>query len=366
METADAVIIGGGCVGTSALYHLASLGCTNVMLLEAETLGAGSTSKAAGGIRLQHSDEVNTRLALRSLDEFVRFEEMTEVPIDFKQVGYLILQDNDADVAAFRTASVAQRKLGVPTEQLDVGAIREMVPQIVVDDLRGATFCALEGYASPESVVQGYANAARRLGAVVRLGRRVTEIRVEGDAVARVVTDRGDIATPAVILAAGVHSGALTRPLGYELPVHPEIRSIYFSSSSAGLADAAPLVVDFSTGFYFHREGGGLIFAGRENAVEDLSEPALKRLPAIADLSIESSWSGAYDMSPDHNAMIGRATVAGLYYATGFSGHGFMQSPAVGEHLAQLVLGMPTTLDLSSLSARRFIESGHRTEQFVI
>ncbi len=96
LPTAQAVIIGGGCVGTSTLFHLTRLGVTDVVLLEADVLGAGSTSKAAGGIRMQHEDAVNTEIALRSLAEFERFEELTGVDIGFKQVGYLFVLDDAA------------------------------------------------------------------------------------------------------------------------------------------------------------------------------------------------------------------------------------------------------------------------------
>ncbi|CAB4943198.1 unannotated protein [freshwater metagenome] len=366
MKTADAVIVGGGCVGTSALFHLAALGTTNTVLLEASSLGSGSTSKAAGGIRMQHDDVVNTRLALRSLQEFTRFEQLTGTPIDFKQVGYLFLLDNDHDFAAFTRAAAAQRELGIPTEILSIDAVREMVPQIYVEDVVGATFCPWEGFAAPEAVVQGYASAARRLGAEIRVGSLVVEILTDGAGVSGVRLEGETISTRSVVIAAGVGSADLARPLGFELPVHGEARTIFYSSQALGVPQSAPLVVDFSTGFYFHREGAGLVFAGRQSDPAELSEPATHRLPAIAEASIESSWWGYYEMSPDHNAMIGQAPVAGLHYATGFSGHGFMQSPAVGEYLAETVRGESTTLDLSSMTADRFVSGQHRTESFVI
>lgn len=366
MPVADAVIVGGGCVGTSVLYHLAALGMPNVVLLEADSLGAGSTSKAAGGIRMQHGDEVNTRLALRSLAEFVRFEEMTGVPLDFKQVGYLFLLDNDDDLASFTAAAEAQRALGIPTEVLDVDAVREMAPQVNADDLVGGTFCPWEGYAAPEAAVQGFAAAARRLGAKTMVGTRVLEILTDADGVCGVRTADATIASRVVIVAAGIGSGELTRPLGFDLPVHGEARTIFYSSTDLGIAANSPLTVDFSSGFYFHREGSGLVFAGRESDPAELSEPATQRLPAIVDASIASSWWGYYEVSPDHNAMIGSAPITGLHYATGFSGHGFMQSPAAGEHIAETVLGLPRTLDLSSLSADRFVAGRRRVEAFVI
>ena len=366
MRAVEAVIIGGGCVGASVSYHLASLGCADTVLLEASALAAGSTSKAAGGIRVQHDDEVNTRLALRSLEEFTRFEELTGTPIDFKQVGYLFLLDNEQHLADFRRATAFQRGLGIATEHVEPRDIAHFSPGLVTDDLVGATFCPLEGYATPEALVQGYARAARRHGARVTVNTPVLEILTDSRGVCGVRTAQETVATRKVVVAAGVKTGELTAPRGYDIPVAGLARTIFYTSSTAGVPADAPLVVDFATGFYYHREGDGLIFAGRQSKLEDLVEPATRRLPALGEVPIESSWWGYYDMSPDHNAIIGAAPVAGLYYATGFSGHGFMQSPAVGEHIAELVLGLSPTLDLSSLSGDRFAEGRTQVESFVI
>jgi sarcosine oxidase subunit beta len=195
----------------------------------------------------------------------------------------------------------------------------------------------------------------------MRVGTPAVEILTDTTGVAGVRTLDEVISTRAIVVAAGIASGDLTRPLDFDLPVRGEARTIFYSGADLGISPTATLVVDFSTSFYFHREGAGLVFAGRDSDLEELSEPATHRLPAIADASIESSWWGYYDMSPDRGAMVGRAPIVGLYYATGFSGHGFMQSPAVGEHLAELVLGKLTSLDLSSMTAERFAHGELRT-----
>ena len=366
-ESAEVVVIGGGAVGASVAYHLAELGVTDVVLLERETLAAGSTSKSAGGIRTQFADELNIRIALRSLEEFTSFEQRFGADIDFRQAGYLFLLDSPADVERFRDALRLQASLGVPSRELTPDDARAMIPQLEVGDVLAATFCPLDGYATPEAVVQAYAGAARARGARVRQGAEATAIRRAGGRITGVETATGAIATDTVVCAAGAWSGDVARLAGVELPVEGEPRWMHYTPDAGPLPDPLPLTIDFSSGFYFHREGPGLVFGGRERTIEDLAMPATKRLPLIADLPIQASWWGYYEMSPDHNAIVGEAPAPSRFlYATGFSGHGFQQAPAVGEHLAELVVRRPPTLDLSPFSLERFTRGEAREERFVI
>ncbi len=155
--------------------------------------------------------------------------------------------------------------------------------------------------------------------------------------------------------------------VGLEIPVEGEPRWLFFTPEDGGLPERVPLTIDFSTGFYFHREGPGLVFGGRERSLEELAEPAARRLPVLADLPVQSSWWGYYEISPDHNAIVGEAAEPSRFlYATGFSGHGFQQAPAVGEHVAELVTGRKPTLDLSQFSLERFARGEARPETFVV
>ena len=154
---------------------------------------------------------------------------------------------------------------------------------------------------------------------------------------------------------------------GVELPVKGEPRWMFFTPEDGGLPERLPLTIDFTTSFYFHREGPGLVFGGREQSLEELAVPASRRLPALLDLPVQSSWWGYYEVSPDHNAIVGEAAEPSRFlYATGFSGHGFQQAPAVGEHVAELVAGRVPTLDLSAFSLERFARGQTRPETFVI
>jgi sarcosine oxidase subunit beta len=235
------------------------------------------------------------------------------------------------------------------------------VPQLVVDDLVGATFCPRDGHATPEAVVQWY---ARESAARVLQSCAVTAIDVREGVVQGVETTRGPIATGCVVCCAGAWSGEVAALAGVSLPVEGLPRWMWFTPQDGGLPAHVPLTIDFGSGFYFHREGPGLAFGGRG---EDVSEEAARRLPALLDLPVQSSWWGYYDVSPDWNALVGEAPeVSRFLYATGFSGHGFQQAPAVGEHVAELVVGATPTLDLSPFSAARFAAGNERPETFVV
>ena len=357
METHEVVIVGGGAMGASVAWHLRELGVDDVVLVERDSLAAGSTSRSAGGIRAQFSDELNIRIALRSMAEFERMD-----GIDFRRYGYLFLLDREEDVATFREALALQQRLGVPSRELSVEEALEIVPQLEPDGLEAATFCELDGYASPESVVQWYA-----AGTDVRQGCEVTGVSVEGGRVAGVETSKGPIRCETLVCCAGAWSRELAATAGVDLPVEGEKRWIWFSPEDGGLPERLPLTIDFSTSFYFHREGPGIVFGGKEQTLEEVAEHGLRRLPLLEELPVQTTWWGYYELSPDHNALVGRATEPeGFFYATGFSGHGFQQAPAVGEHIAELIAEREPTLDLSAFDAARFERGVARPETFVV
>ena len=355
---ADVVVVGGGIVGTSTLYHLAAAGCRGAVLVERDTLGSGSTAAAAGGIRAQFSDELNIRIAQEAIARFARFADEIGVDIGFRQTGYLFLLQA-GEVGTFQRSVALQQSLGVPSRLITPAEAAAIVPQVRVDDLAAATFCPIDGSADPGSAVQGYAAAARRLGARILQGTPATGIVVEGDRVVGVTTGRGVIATPTVVCAAGVWSRAFAATAGVDIPVRAERRYVHLTTEGGDLPAELPLTIDFATGFYFHREGPGLLLGGPWAAAEDLAPVALHRVPALADLPIRPGWSGDYEVSPDHNAIVGAtASPRGFLYGTGFSGHGFQQGPVVGCYLADLALGREPVLDLAPFSLDRFAGSG--------
>jgi sarcosine oxidase subunit beta len=195
-----------------------------------------------------------------------------------------------------------------------------------------------------------------------------------------VETSLGRIAAPTVVCAAGVWSPEIARSVGVELPVQPYLREVGFTGPAPSLPDRIPLTIDFSTGFYFHREGAGLLFgmadpeqpAGFDAQtdpawLELVLEVAERRCPPLLDIGIAGGWKGYYEITPDHNALVGEAPAPHRFlYATGFSGHGFLQGPAIGEIVRDLVLGRDPFVDVAALSTERFARAESRPEHNVI
>jgi sarcosine oxidase subunit beta len=378
-QSSDVVVVGGGVIGTSVAFHLAEAG-VGVCLLEKGELAGGSTSRAAGGFRAQFSDPLNIALGLRSIEAFTRFGERPGYEIDLHQDGYLFLLDREEDVGAFRESTALQNELGVPSRFVELEEVQRLCPLAGLEGVLAATFCPLDGHASPEAVVQGYAAAARARGAIVETGCAAEGIRVEGEAVVAVETSLGVVETGTVVCAAGVWSPEIGNLVGVDLPVRPYLREVGFTGPADGLPERMPLTVDFSSGLYFHREGPGLLFGMADPAqppgldtpsdpawLEKVIEVAERRLPSLLDMGMAGGWKGYYEVTPDHNALVGEAPApARFLYATGFSGHGFLQGPAVGEIVRDLVLGQTPFVDVAPLAVERFERAAPRPERNVI
>jgi sarcosine oxidase, subunit beta len=374
------VVVGGGVIGTSIAFHLAEAGVANVVLIERDELGAGSTSKAAGGVRAQFSDALNIQLGARSLRAFADFGARPGQEIDFRQVGYLFLLSRQQDVAAFERSIELQNRLGVPSRLIDPGEARQLSPPIDTDGLLAAAFSPDDGLATPEAVVQGYAAGARRHGAHLQTACELLDVRLRGDTIQAVATSSGVIQTPAVVCAAGAWSRQVGAMVGVDLPVTPYRRQVLLTEPVAGLPEHLPMTIDFASSFYFHREGPGLLMGmsledeppgfnlARDDAwIPRLAEVLARRAPSLADIGIAGGWAGLYEVSPDHNALIGETPrPARLLYATGFSGHGFLQGPAVGEVVRDLFLGRQPPVDVAPLAVDRFQQAKDRPELNVV
>ncbi len=361
------VIIGGGAVGTSIAYHLAERGAGGgVVLLERHTLGSGSTGRSAGGIRSQFSTEVNIRFSLES----VQFWRRIAGEVDYRETGYLFLATTEQQRQQFERNIALQNALGVPSRLVSPQDMGQLVPGMRVEDLAAGAYSAEDALAGPNEAVQWFARHARERGVQIREGVEVLGIDTRGDRVHAVETTNGRIETPVVVNAAGAWAGLVGKMAGLEVPVKGYRREL-FVSEPVGLdvIPEVPLVIDLQVGWYFRREGAGVLMSGARDAhasfdthvewagLPKIAEFATWRMPPLGGVRFgDKAWAGLYDISPDDHAIIGAVpSVAGFYCANGFSGHGFQHSPATGRVVAELILdGVVKDLDIAPLSITRF------------
>lgn len=379
-RTADVVIIGGGCMGASVAYHLSRRGVADVVLLEREKmLATGSTGRNAGGVRHQFSNVENIRLSIESIRTIERFADEVGHPVDFHQDGYLFLLSSSASVDVFRKNVALQRSLGVDVDWLDADAAARLAPGLDVRGVLAATFCGRDGIADPNGVTMGFARAAQSAGAVIERDTEVTAIRVESGRVRGVDTTRGPIDAPVVVNAAGPHARHVGRMAGVDVPVDPYRRHIFIAADVATPPNHL-MVIDFESTFYYHREGAGILFGmgGKDETptfdmtvqwdfLPQVIDVAVGRLPALANASVSHAWAGLYEMTPDHNPIIGSTPdVAGFFTIAGFSGHGFQHSPAAGRILADLVTGRDPQFDVTPFALERFAAGRVAGERYVV
>jgi sarcosine oxidase subunit beta len=382
-QTADVVIVGGGVVGVSAAYHLASAGAGSVVLVErVDRLGTGSTGACAGGFRHQFGSRVNVLLSIESIRMITSFSEDHGLPLDVAQDGYLFLVKSQSVWDEFLETAEMQRSLGVEVNVLAPEKVAELIPGISTEGLVGATFGPNDGIADPAGLTEGYATLARRAGARIETGVEANALALTGDRVTGVMTSRGEISSPVVVNAAGVWAGRLCATAGIDLPLEPIPRHVVVTAGFPGAPDRRTLVVDIATSFYFHREGPGVLMGmgspheqpsfetvvDERFVAEELLPTAIRVLPPLEEAGVRSSWVGLYEMTPDRHPILGEAPgVKGLFLATGFSGHGFQHAPVVGKLLAEMILeGEAKTVDVSSLGLERFDQAGVKIETHVI
>jgi sarcosine oxidase subunit beta len=261
-----------------------------------------------------------------------------------------------------------QRQHNVPVEVLTPDEIQYRWPYLEVSDLKGGTFCPEDGYADPYMAAMGFVNAARRLGARIEEGTRVTAIQRDEGKVRGVETTRGPISAPVVVDVAGPWGGEVAQMAGFDLPVKPYRRQVFVTQAFDAIAKPVPMILDIEPAFYFRGEGPGVLM-GMSDAEEPSSfntnvdylflekviDAAIRRAPILENAEILRGWGGLYAITPDDNPIIGQLPdLDGFYCAIGFSGHGFQQAPTVGRILSELILDGQTGFDLSPYRHDRF------------
>jgi len=381
---ADAVVVGGGINGLAIAYELSKRGMKDIVVLEKNYLGSGSTGRCGGGIRQQWTTEENIRLAQESVTAYENLATELGLQTFFRQGGYLMVTDDERHLEAMRDAVALQNRCQVPSEFLQPEECLRIVPQLDITKIKGASYCAKDGTAYPFSVVWGYARACQRAGVKVFIRTEVTGVRTEGDRITGVETTRGDIASPLLINCAGPWARSLAAQVGVKLPNRQERHEIMVSESCKPFLD--PMVISISNGIYFSQSMRGEIVGGigdpdepQWTLTDDFDTRSQLRFavrfsralcgyyPPARTMRLMRQWAGLYDVTPDHRPILGGvAGLEGYHHICGFSGHGFMLAPMAAARMANsITTGVPDPI-IESLSLSRFENGNVVADAFVV
>ncbi len=397
----DLIIIGGGIIGGSTLYHLSQLGYQGrVLVLEREdALSKGSTALSAGGFRNIWTTPINMQLTSYSIRKLAGFHDELQFPIGFDQRGYLFCQ-YEKNLESARTFGEEWRKNGVRIEFLDAREVEQKVLDHIDPDVKevlglqpiaGGVFGPDCGSFDPSAAAQGYfergiEGLAGR--AELRLRTHVSKLRIVDGAYRGVELEDGTfIESGKVFIAAGAWTNQLMERSGLSgadlPPVVPLKRMLYITNFPPieGFERIPMTIID--QGIYFRPEGPNLLIgkADPETAPgfditadaryyeEQINYVLQERVPGMERCRLTAMWGGLYDTNEvDHNAVIGEHPhVSGLLFATGFSGHGAMEAPAAGLAMAEVAMfGEYRTIDCTPLSIARFWDNRPIHETIVI
>lgn len=365
VETADIVIVGGGCIGASVALHLAEKQAGKILLLEKADLANGASGKGTGIIRTHYTHPVLAELAHQSLQLFHGFgDRFGGHDSGFHPYGYFVLVGAE-EADTLRQVTEMHQSLGINVELVNPQMAQVQLPFLRVDDIALASYEPDSGFGSPPLTTLAFANRAAELGVEIRTQTPVTDIRRDAEGrVEAVVTPQGAIATRTVVDCVGPWAKQFTAQLGLPFPVTPVIEHVVVLERPAAYAPCHPVISDLKSLVHFRSDSDQPLtrvgnsdptwhqtltldnaeeFHGQAIAgtVEKLTQRMMHRCPGLADAPTAETYTGIWARTPDYQPIIDRLEhVPGLYCAVGFSGHGYKLSPIMGDLISRLVMGM--------------------------
>ncbi len=365
-NTCDAIIIGGGIIGTATGYYLSKRGW-RVYLFEKEYLTAGATGRCIGGIRQQFSTELSIKVAMEAVKKFKTMNEELGVDVEFHQGGYLFLAHSEEKKNTYLKLIELQNKMGLDVRFVDVDAVRDIVPGINTDDLLGGAHCPSDGQANPFLVVHGYAQHIARKGKVFS-NALITSINLQGQkAISATAQNNETYYAPVIINAAGPHIRDVAQLVGLDVPIYPERHEALITEPIERFFD--PMIVDYrADGCYFNQKShkGSILgcytpvpnVPGHDLGVsfefaKEMGRRMARLIPKLATVKIMRQWSGSYEMTPDGNPILDKTDVEGFWVVGGMCGHGFMLGPEIGFLASHYIAEGKAPYDIGEFSIRR-------------
>jgi glycine/D-amino acid oxidase-like deaminating enzyme len=369
VETADVVVVGGGCIGASIALHLAQNQAGKVVLLEQKELANGASGKGIGIIRTHYTHPVLAELAYLSQQRFHNFKEFFGgYESGFDPCGYYVLV-SDADVATLQAVVQMHQSMKINVDLIDLAEVQARVPYLNLNDVAAAAYEPLSGYGSPPQTTLAFAQRAADLGVEVLTETPVKDIELDSSGIQGVVTSKGAIATRTVIDCVGPWARKFTQNLGLDFPVNPVVEHVVVVERPHDFLPSHPVVSDLVNLCYsrsdlhqpYTRIGNSdpkyhsqFMLQDADNfhgqiypqITEQLHTKLIQRYPVLEKARVVDKYSGIWGVTPDYQPIIDHFKhIPGLYCAVGFSGHGYKLSPIIGELMCQFVLGDRSAMD---------------------
>jgi sarcosine oxidase subunit beta len=373
-RNADFVIIGAGVVGASIAFHLAKRKAGRIVVVEKDHVGRGASGRSSALIRMHYTFAPEVQLAVKSLQMFQNWADLTGRPGDFHRTGFVQLVPA-AEVDLLKQNVEMQRRNGVNVQLLSPAELKEIEPDWRVDDVEAAAYEPDSGYGDGAGVASDFLDAARDLGVEYRPRTRVNKLLVNGDRVLGVAIDQDEIIAPKVVVATGQWAKPLLAGIGVELPIETEYHEVCILKNPSALKRGGSACIDSILCVYFRSEGQDKTLVGAftgprgidpdnfpqkasQESLAATAERACKRIPALEDAELVRGITGVYDVTPDYRPLLGEAPeISGLYVVAGFSGMGFKISPAIGLVMSELLIeGRASAVDITRFRLSRFAE----------
>jgi len=372
------VVIGGGAIGCSIAYHLAKMGCRDVVVLEKSGLTHGSTWHAAGLVGQLRSKRNLTRLMQYGAGLYGRLEAETGQATEWKPVGSLRLAASAERWSELKRMATTARSFGFDLHTLSPAEAVEKFPLIVPDGIVGAVFVPTDGSVEPSSLTMAYAKGARAGGVRIVEGVLVTGFERLGRRLRRVLTDQGAIDCDVVVNAAGIWARDVAKMAGVQVPAGAVEHQYVITEKNDSIPAGLPTLRDPDRIFYLKPEPGALaiggwekgtptfgaagvpfdfgreLLAANQDRLEQFLLPAAERLPVLNRLGIRTVINGPIPISPDGEPIMGLAPERDNFYvACGFTS-GIAASGGAGKAMAEWILEGEPGLDLWAFDVRRF------------
>jgi sarcosine oxidase, subunit beta len=372
--TADIVILGAGVMGASIAFQLAQRKAGKILIIDKDHAGRGASGRSSALIRMHYSFPPEVQLALISLRIFQNWQEIVGQPGEFHKTGFVrIVHPNE--IGRLKLNVEMQHRLGVNVELIDRRQLQELEPDWNVDEVELAAYEPDSGYGDGASAASDFLAAARDRGVHYFSRTQAVGISVSGGNVRGVVTDRGTVSAPIIIVATGPWTKPLFDQIGCFLPIDCEFHQVAILRNSDDMKNRGCACIDSVTATYFRSDAHDKFLVGdfygkrpvdpdnfpqraSDESLEELIERVCRRIPKLSGAEVTRGVTGVYDMTPDSRPLLGEiSAIRGLYVCAGFSGMGFKISPAIGVVMSELVLdGHSKTVDMSAFCAHRFAE----------